>query len=68
MRRKRSAVLHQMQLLGVDTADWGKVDKFCQDKRIAGMAFREIDGDGLDALLTKLHAIRRKKDNKNETK
>lgn len=60
MRRKRSAVLHQMQLLGVDTADWSKVDKFCQDKRIAGMAFREIDGDGLDALLTKLHAIRRK--------
>ena len=49
-----------MQLLGVDTADWSKVDKFCQDKRIAGMAFREIDGDGLDALLTKLHAIRRK--------
>ena len=53
-------------VLGVDTADWGKVDKFCQDKRIAGMAFREIDGDGLDALLTKLHAIRRKRNNKNE--
>ena len=52
----------EMQLLGVDTADWGKVDKFCQDKRIAGMAFREIDGDGLDALLTKLHAIRRKRE------
>lgn len=61
LRRKRSAVLHQMQLLGVDTADWGKVDSFCQDRRIAGMAFREIDGDGLDALLTKLHAIRRKR-------
>ncbi len=60
MRRKRSAVLHQMQLLGVDTADWGKVDSYCLDKRIAGKAFRDIDGDGLDALLTKLHAIRRK--------
>lgn len=69
MRRKRSAVLHQMQMLGVDTADWGKVDKFCQDKRIAGMAFREIDGNGLDALLTKLHAIRRKRGQiKNEGK
>ena len=65
MRRKRSAVLHQMQLLGVDTADWGKVDNYCLDKRIAGKAFREIDGDGLDALLAKLHAIRRKSKVKN---
>ena len=62
LRRLRSAVLHRMQLLGVDTADWGKVDKFCQDKRIAGMTFRDIDVEGLDALLKKLHAIRRKRE------
>lgn len=63
MKRKRSAVLHQMQLLGVDTADWGKVDAFCQNKRIAGKVFRELDGEELDAMLVKLRIIRRKKEN-----
>lgn len=67
MKRKRSAVLHQMQLLGVDTADWGRVDAYCLSKRIAGKAFRELDGDELDALLVKLRIIRRKRENpKNE--
>ena len=63
MKRKRSAVLHQMQLLGVDTADWSKVDAYCQNKRIAGKVFRELDGEELDALLVKLRIIRRKKEN-----
>lgn len=64
MKRKRSAVLHQMQLLGVDTADWGRVDHFCLNRRIAGKAFRELDGDELDALLVKLRIIRRKHEQK----
>lgn len=69
MKQKRSAVLHQMQLLGVDTADWGKVDAFCQNKRIAGKVFRELDGEELDALLVKLRIIRRKRENpKNDKK
>lgn len=63
MKRKRSAVLHQMQLLGVDTADWGRVDAYCRGRRIAGKAFRELDGDELDALLVKLRIIRRKREN-----
>lgn len=62
MRQKRSAVLHQMQLLGIDTADWNKVDEFCQDKRIAGKVFRELDGNELYLLLKKLRAIRRKRE------
>lgn len=62
MKRKRSAVLHQLQLLGVDTADWSKVDAYCQNKRIAGKVFRELDGEELDALLVKLRIIRRKKE------
>lgn len=62
MRQKRSAVLHQMQLLGIDTADWNKVDGFCRDKRIAGKVFRELDGNGLYLLLKKLRAIRRKRE------
>lgn len=62
MKRKRSAALHQMQLLGVDTADWGRVDAYCLDKRIAEKIFRELDGDELDALTTKLRIIRRKRE------
>ena len=61
-KRKRSLVLHQMQLLGVDTADWGEVDRFCLDRRIAGKVFRRLDGEELDALLKKLRAIRRKRE------
>ena len=69
MKRKRSAVLHQMQLLGVDPADWSKVDAFCQNKRIAGKVFRELDGEELDAMLVKLRIIRRKRENpKNDKK
>lgn len=63
LKRKRSAVLHQMQLLGVDTASWDRVNAFCMDKRVAGKIFRDLDSDELDALLTKIRVIRRKKDN-----
>lgn len=60
LRRKRSAVLHQMQLLDVDTADWNRVDALCLDSRIAGKRFCRLDCDELDALLKKLRAIKRK--------
>ena len=62
MRRKRSSVLHQMQLLGINTADWSRVDSYCSDKRIAGKRFCQLDGDELDKLQIKLRAIRRKKE------
>ena len=61
LKSKRSAALHQMQLLGVDTADWRKVDAFCRDRRIAGTDFRELDGEGLEALTRKIRIIRRKR-------
>lgn len=61
-RQKRSAVLHQMQLLGIDTSNWDKVNAFCRDSRIAGKEFRELDCEELDALQVKLRAIRRKKE------
>ena len=63
LRRKRSAVLHQLQLLGINTADWSRVDAYCSDKRIAGKRFCQLDGNELDALLIKLRAIRRKQEN-----
>jgi hypothetical protein len=60
LKQKRSAVLHQMQLMGIDTADWNRVNAYCLNNRIAGKKFRELDGDELDALLIKLRMIRRK--------
>lgn len=60
-RKARSGVLHQMQLWGVNTADWQAVDRFCEDKRIAGKAFRFLDSEELATLNTKLRAMNRKK-------
>lgn len=60
-RQWRSAVLHQLQLLGVNTADWTCVNKYCLDKRIAGKLFRELSVAELEALMPKLRAIREKK-------
>jgi len=63
IKKKRSSVLHQMQLYGIDTTDWNKVNAFCLDKRIAGKVFKELNPDELDELLIKIRAIRRKKEN-----
>ena len=62
LRKARSGVLHQMQLWGVNTADWEAVDAFCKDKRIAGKVFRLLGDDELNALNAKLRAMRRKKE------
>ena len=62
LKKARSGVLHQMQLWGVNTADWNAVDAFCQDKRIAGKAFRFLNIEELNALNAKLRAMRRKKE------
>lgn len=61
LRKARSGVLHQMQLYGIDTTDWSRVDAFCKDRRIAGKRFREMDIEELNALNTKLRMIIRKK-------
>lgn len=63
LRKARSGALHQMQLYGIDTTDWNRVNAFCQDKRIAGKQFRELDTEELNALNTKLRMIIRKKSN-----
>lgn len=60
LKRKRSAVLHQMQLMGIDTADWAAVDNFCLGVRIAGKKFRELSAGDLDAVLLRIRAIRHK--------
>ena len=61
IRQKRSAVLHRMQLMGIDTAEWKRVNAYCKDVRIAGKSFRELTVPEPDALLVKLRAIKRKR-------
>ncbi len=63
LRKARSGALHQMQLYGINTTNWSRVDAFCQDRRIAGKQFRELDTEELNALNTKLRIINRKKSN-----
>lgn len=62
-KRRRSSVLHQLQLYGVDTTDWNKVNAFCEQPRIAGKPFRDLDCEELESLTRKMRAIIRKRDN-----
>jgi len=62
LKRRRSAALHQIQLYGVDTADWERVNAFCLDKRIMGKMFAELGCEELETLTTKVRAMIRKKD------
>ena len=62
-KRRRSSALHQLQLYGVDTTDWNKVNAFCEQPRIAGKPFRDLDCEELEALTRKMRAIIRKRDN-----
>lgn len=60
-KKCRSMALHQIQLYGVDTTDWGKVNEFCRQGRIAGKEFRELDCEELRRLTKKMRAINSKK-------
>ena len=62
-KRLRSSALHQLQKYGVDTTDWDRVNAFCQDPRIAGKAFRDLDFEELAALTRKMRAINHKNEN-----
>ncbi len=62
LKRCRSAALHQMQLYGVDTTDWSKVNDFCRQPRIAGKAFRDLDCEELAALTKKMRTIIKKRE------
>lgn len=60
LRKRRSVCLKLLQEIGVDTTDWARVNAYCMNARIAGMAFGEISAEGLKALAVKLRAILRK--------
>ena len=54
-----------MQLLGIDTSNWDKVNAFCGIVVSQVRRFRELDCEELDVLQVKLRAICRKKKNNN---
>ena len=60
LRKARSGVLHQMQLYGIDTTDWNRVDAFSKAPRVAGQRVRELTADELNAQNTKMRIIVRK--------
>ena len=61
LRRRRSALLRQMQQMGIKTHDWKAVDAFCLQPRIAGKPFRYLSLAELTALSRKLRAIDKKR-------
>lgn len=60
IKRRRSAVLHRLQKLGIDTTNWAHVDNFCMSKKIAGKRFAAISLDELAELVPKLESMLRK--------
>lgn len=60
LRSRRSTCLKLMQQLGVDTADWARVNDFCRHPRIAGKPFGRLDTEELEQLTVKLRSIERK--------
>ena len=60
LRRKRSAVLHQLQIMGIDTTDWGRVNAYLRNPRIAGKDFRKLTVEELETVNIKLRIIQRK--------
>lgn len=61
-KKWRSVALHQLQLYGIETTDWNKVNEFCKQPRIAGKEFRDLDCEELEALTKKMRVIIRKRD------
>ncbi len=60
LRKARSGALRQLQLYGVDTTSWDKVDTFCLNPRICGKVFRYMTIEELNALNRKMRAINKK--------
>lgn len=61
-RKARSAALHQLQLVGVETSDWDAVNRYVSQPRISGKVFAALSVQELQALTRKLRAIRQKRE------
>lgn len=63
LRKARSAVLHQLQIYGLDTTDWATVDAFCKNPRIAGKPFRKLTIEDLNQVKKIRVIIKKQKEN-----
>lgn len=68
LRKARSGVLHQLQIYGLDTADWATVDAFCKNPRIAGKLFRDLTIAELNSVNTKIRVIIKKQKENGQSK
>lgn len=57
VKSARSAILHRLQLYGVNTADWNAVNTFMCRPQIAGKELYKMTLDELQALIPKLESI-----------
>lgn len=68
MKKKRRGLLLAMQKLGICTAEWSVVDRFCMRPQIAGKRFKELTMDELDRVTRQVYKIigngRRETDNR----
>ena len=68
LRKARSAVLHQLQIYGLDTTDWATVDAFCKNPRIAGKPFRKLTIEDLNEVNKKIRVIIKKQKENGQSK
>lgn len=68
IRKARSKALHLLQMYGVDTTDWDKVNAFVQSPRIAGKEFYYLSSAELEKLTNKMRAILSKQGEKQDEK
>lgn len=59
-KRLRSSILIRLQKFGVDTTDWGAVNKFLESNKIAGKRLYNLTNDEMSALIPKLESILKK--------
>lgn len=57
VKSARSAILHRLQLYGINTADWNAVNAFMCRPQIAGKELYKMTLDELRALIPKLESI-----------
>lgn len=53
----RSAVLKRLQKMGINTSDWGRVNAFLSDRRIAGQPLYAMSVESMKTLIPKLEKL-----------
>ena len=56
-KRLRSAILHRLQVYGVDTTNWATVNDFLSSDKIAGKRLYEMTNEEMVELIKKLEKI-----------